>query len=35
MHLKIIYNMHKEDLVLNNLQVLICHKSQPDQILKI
>ena len=23
--------MHKEDLALNNLQWLICHKSQPNQ----
>ena len=27
--------MYKEDLALNNLQCLICHKSQPDQILSI
>ena len=25
--------MYKEDLVLNNLQWLICHKSKPNQIL--
>ena len=24
--------MHKEDLVLNNLQWLICHKTKPNQI---
>ena len=24
--------MYKEDLALNNLQCLICHKSQPNQI---
>ena len=23
--------MHKEDLALNNLQWLICHKTQPNQ----
>ena len=23
--------MYKEDLALNNLQVLICHKTQPNQ----
>ena len=23
--------MYKEDLVLNNLQWLICHKTQPNQ----
>ena len=23
--------MYKEDLVLNNLQGLICHKTQPNQ----
>ena len=27
--------MHKEDLALNNLQWLICHKTQPNQILYI
>ena len=32
MCLEIIYliYMYKEDLVLNNLQVLICHKTQPN-----
>ena len=25
--------MYKEDLTLNNLQCLICHKTQPNQIL--
>ena len=29
----IIYNIYKEDLVLDNLQWLICHKTQPNQIL--
>ena len=24
--------MYKEDLALNNLQGLICHKTQPNQI---
>ena len=24
--------MYKEDLALNNQQVLICHKTQPNQI---
>ena len=24
--------MYKEDVALNNLQWLICHKTQPDQI---
>ena len=24
--------MYKEDLALNNLQWLICHKTQPNQI---
>ena len=28
-------NMYKEDLALNNLQWLICHKTQPNQILYI
>ena len=28
MHLQIIFNLHKQDLVLNNLQSLICHKTQ-------
>ena len=28
-------NMYKEDLVLKNLQWLICHKTQPNQILYI
>ena len=27
--------MYKEDLALNNLQWLICHKTQPNQILYI
>ena len=27
--------MYKEDLALNNLQWLICHKSQPNQIIYI
>ena len=27
--------MYKEDLALNNLQRLICHKTQPNQILYI
>ena len=27
--------MYEEDLVLNNLQWLICHKTQPNQILYI
>ena len=31
MHLKIIYT-YKEDLALNNLQWLICHKTKPNQI---
>ena len=30
----IIY-MYKEDLALNNLQWLICHKTQPNQISKL
>ena len=30
-----IFNMYKEDLTLNNLQWLICHKTQPNQILYI
>ena len=25
--------MYKEDLALNNLQWLICHKGQPNQII--
>ena len=25
--------MYKEDLALNNLQWLICHKTQPNQII--
>ena len=28
-------NMYKEDLALNNLQWLICHKTQPNQIIYI
>ena len=31
MGLQIIYNMYKEELALNNLQGLICHKTQPNQ----
>ena len=31
-HIYLIY-MYKEDLALNNLQWLICHKTQPNQIL--
>ena len=27
--------MYEEDLALNNLQRLICHKTQPNQILYI
>ena len=27
--------MYKEDVVLNNLQWLICHKTQPKQIIYI
>ena len=27
--------MYKEDLALNNLQWLICHKIQPNQILYV
>ena len=27
--------MYKEDLASNNLQWLICHKTQPNQILYI
>ena len=33
-HIYLIY-MYKEDLVLNNLQWLICHKTQPKQIIYI
>ena len=33
MCLQIIYLMFKDDLVLNNLQQLICHKTQPNQTL--
>ena len=35
MGLQIIYliYMHKEDLVLNNLQWLRCYKTQPNQII--
>ena len=29
-HIYLIY-MHKPDLVSNNLQVLICHKTKPNQ----
>ena len=37
MCLQIIYliYMNKEDLALNNLQWLICHKTQPNQIIYI
>ena len=28
---QIIYSMYKEDLALNNLQRLICHKTQPNK----
>ena len=31
MHLQIMYNMYKKDLALNNLQWLICHKTQYNQ----
>ena len=31
MGLQIIYNMYKDDLALNNLQGLTCHKTQPNQ----
>ena len=27
--------VYKEDLALNNLQCLICHKTQPNQIIYI
>ena len=27
--------MYKEDLALNNLQWLICHKTQPNKIIYI
>ena len=30
-----IFNMYEEDLALNTLQGLICHKSQPNQIMYI
>ena len=33
-HLQIIY-MYKDDLALNNLQWLICHKTKPNQIIYI
>ena len=35
--LQIIYLVHKykQDLALNNLQWLICHKTQPNQIICI
>ena len=32
---KHIYLIYKEDLALNNLQWLICHKTQPNQIIYI
>ena len=37
MYLEIIYliYMYKEDLTLNNLQWLICHKTQLNQIIYI
>ena len=37
MCLGIIYlvDMYKKDLALNNLQWLICHKTQPNQIIYI
>ena len=35
MRLQIIYNVYKEDLALNNLQWLICYKTQPNQIIYI
>ena len=28
-------NMYKEDLALNNLQWLICHKTKPNHIIYI
>ncbi len=33
-HIYLIY-MYKEHLALNNLQWLICHKTQPNQIIYI
>ena len=33
-HMYLIY-MYKEDMALNNLQCLICHKTQPNQIIYI
>ena len=27
--------MYKKDLALNNLQLLICHKTKPNQIIYI
>ena len=33
-HKYLIY-MYKEELALNNLQWLICHKTQPNQIIHI
>ena len=37
MSLEIIYSiyMYKKYLALNNLQLLICHKTQPKQIIYI
>ena len=32
---KYLINMNREDLALNNLQWLICHKTQPNQIIYI
>ena len=34
LYIYLIY-MYKEDLALNNLQGLICHKIQPNQIIYI
>ena len=33
-HIYLMY-MYKEDLALNNLQWLICHKTKPNQIIYI
>ena len=32
MHLQNIYNIYKEDLTLNNLQLLIFYKTKQDKI---
>ena len=32
-HIYLIY-LYKEDLALNNLQWLICHKTKPNQIIQ-